>query len=62
MKGYFREYYIAHMQEKKTSFNSRYMKHKQAILKARALYYGRHRNKAIAASKAWNAKNAKISS
>ena len=33
------------------------MKHKQAILKARALYYGKHRNKAIADSRAWNAKN-----
>ena len=52
-------YYIAHMQEKKTSFNSRYMKHKQAILKVRALYYGKHRNKAIVPSRAWNAKNAK---
>ena len=38
LKGYFREYYIAHMQEKKTSC---YMKHKLAILKARALYYGK---------------------
>ena len=38
-----------------------HMKHKQAILKARALYYGKHRNKAIAASRAWNAKNAKSS-
>ena len=47
------------MQEKQISFNSRYMKHKQAILKARALYYSKHRNKAIAASRAWNAKNAK---
>ena len=37
------------------------MKHKQAKLKARALYYGKHRNMAIAASRAWNAKNAKSS-
>ena len=43
----------------KTGFKSHYMKHKQAILKARALYYGKHRNKAIAASRASNAKNAK---
>ena len=35
------------------------MKHKQTILKAHALYYGKHRNKAIAASRASNAKNAK---
>ena len=47
------------MQEMKTAFKSHYMKHRQAILKARALYYAKHRNKAIAASRAWNAKNAK---
>ena len=35
------------------------MKHRQTILKARALYYAKHRNKAIAVSRAWNAKNAK---
>ena len=33
----------------------RYMKHKQAI-KACALHYGEHRDEAIAASRAWNAK------
>ena len=47
------------MQEMKTAFKRYFMKHRQAILKARALDYGKHRNKAIAASKAWNAKNAK---
>ena len=35
------------------------MKHKQAILKACALYYGKHRDQAIPAYRAWNAKNAK---
>ena len=45
------------MQEMKTAFKSHYMK--QAIIKARALYYAKHRNKAIAASRAWNAKNAR---
>ena len=47
------------MQEMKTGFKSHYMKHKQAILKARALYYAKHRNKVIAVSRALNAKNAK---
>ena len=47
------------MQEMKRAFKSHYMKHRQAILKARALYYAKYRNKAIAASRAWNAKNAK---
>ena len=63
MKGYFREYYIAHTQEMKTAFKGHYMKHKQAILKARALYHGKHRDEAIVASRAWiaktNAKNPK---
>ena len=61
IKGLFREYYTAYMQEMKTAFKSHYMKHKQAILKARALYYGKHGDEAIAASnsRAWNAKNAK---
>ena len=36
------------------------MKYKQAILKARALYNVKHRDEAIAASTAWNAKNAKL--
>ena len=44
------------MQEMKTGFKSHYMKHKQAILKARALYYAKHRNKVIAVSRALNAK------
>ena len=47
------------MQEMKTAFKSHYMKHKQAILKAHALYYAKYRNKAIAATRVWNAKNAK---
>ena len=59
IKGHFWEYYTANMQEMKTAFKSHYMKHKQAILKAHALYYAKHRNKAIAVSRAWNAKNAK---
>ena len=59
MKVSFGEYYDAHKDEMKGYFREYYMKRKQAILKARALYYGKHRNKAIAASKAWNAKNAK---
>ena len=44
------------MQEMKTAFKSHYMEHKQAILKARALYYGKHWDEAIAASRAWNTK------
>ena len=39
-------------------FKSHYMKHKQAILKPRALYSGKLKNEAIAASRALNAKNA----
>ena len=35
------------------------MKHKQAILKACALYYGKHRDEAIAASRTSNTKNVK---
>ena len=35
------------------------MKHKQALLKACALYYGKHRDEAIAASRTSNAKNVK---
>ena len=46
------------MQGMKTAFKSHYMKHKQVILKACALYYGKHRDEAIAASRAWNAKSA----
>ena len=33
--------------------------HKQAIKTAHALYYGTHRDEQIAASCAWNARNAK---